>query len=323
MHTRRTSLKALGAAALSMGAARLYAADVTPISVYVGAASSMDFTARVVADQLSQSLKRTAVVMSRLGAGQRLALNEVKHAAPDGTSLLYATSGPFSIYPNIYTKLDYDPDRDFTPITGISSFDVAIATGPLTGTKNLKDLLAWTRDKGSQGVFGAAPGMGSLSHFVGLSVSLATSTPMTMVPYKDSGVGIVDLAGSRLPMMVTGLQPLIELHKAGKIKIVAVSGGKRSPLVPDVPTLREAGVDLSSTTTTGVFGPPRMSAQLVSKLAAAIAPIFTNVDTQDKLAQQAMNPWQASGQELAAQLRDERKHFAELVKAGGLVPQEA
>jgi tripartite-type tricarboxylate transporter receptor subunit TctC len=298
--------------------------DKGVITVLVGAASSMDFTARLIAEQLRDTLGRPAVVLSKLGAGQRLALGEVRKAAPDGRTLVFATSGPFAIYPHIYNKLDYDPVADFTPICGISAFDVAIATGPMTGATDLKQLVEWQRArKDGDAVFGSAPGNGSLSHFVGISVGLATGVRMTHVAYKDSGVGIIDLAGSRLPMMITGLSPLIELHKAGRIKLLAVSGDTRSPLVPEVPTLREAGVNVSSTTSTGLFGPPKMPPELVRRLAAAVTPMLSNPVVREKLAGQAMTPWPATAQQLAAALADERKRFEVLVKASGYVREDA
>jgi len=325
MTTRRITLKSLAAGAFSAAIGRAWAQDDKALMTgVVGAASSMDFTARVIADQFKASLDRSAITLSKLGAGQRVALAEVRRAAPDGRTLLYATSGPFAIYPHIYTKLDYDPEHDFTPIAGISTFDVAMATGPMTGAKDLKELLAWTRDQGpGNGVFGSAPGNGSLSHFLGLSVSLKTKTPMTHVAYKDSGVGIIDLAGGRLPIMITGLSPLVEMHKTGKIRIVAVSGEKRSPLVPEVPTLKEAGVDLSSSTSTAVFGPPRMPKALVDRLYNALQPLFGDAPVQEKLAQQGMTPWQATPQQVAEQLRRERKQFEVLVKASGYTPESS
>jgi tripartite-type tricarboxylate transporter receptor subunit TctC len=299
--------------------------DKSAITILVGAASSMDFAARVVADQLREALGRPVVVVSKLGAGQRVALGEVRRAAPDGRTLVFATSGPFAIYPHIYNKLDYDPVADFTPIAGISSFDVAVATGPMTGATTLKQLVEWQKGRTAAGgaVFASAPGNGSLSHFVGLSIGLATGVQMTHVAYKDSGVGIVDLAASRLPMLITGLSPLVEMHKAGKIRILAVSGDTRSPLVPEVPTLKEAGVNVSSTTSTGLFGPPRMAPELVKRLHDAVVPMLANAAIREKLAAQAMNPWPATPQELAAALAEERKRFEELVKASGYVREDA
>jgi len=322
MSTRRQMLSALGATSLAWAASRAGAQDERQtMTVLVGAASSMDFTARVIAEQLQAALGRTVIMQAKLGAGQRVALGEARRAAPDGRTLVFATSGPFAIYPHIYTKLDYDPDRDFTPIAGISTFDVAISTGPMTGASDLKQLVAWSKAQGDKAVFGSAPGNGSLSHFLGISVNLATGLKMTHVPYKDSGVGLIDLASARLPMMITGLAPQVELHKAGKIRIVAVSGERRSPLVPDVPTLKEAGIDLSSSTSTGLFGPARMDPAFVTRLHAAVQPIFTNAATQEKLAQQGMVPWPRTGEQLAASLAEERKRFEALVKASGLQPE--
>jgi tripartite-type tricarboxylate transporter receptor subunit TctC len=323
MTTRRTALRGLAAAAAAALAGPLRAQDdKSAITVLVGAASSMDFTARLVAEQLRETMARPAIVLSKLGAGQRLALGECKRAAPDGRTLVFATSGPFSVYPFIYNKLDYDPVADFTPIAGVSYFDVAIATGPMTGATDLKQLMDWQRAK-KDPVFASAPGNGSLSHFVGISTSLATKVPMTHVPYKDSGVGIVDLAAGRLPMLITGLQPLIEMHKAGKIKLLAVSGDVRSPLVPEVPTLKEAGVNVVSSTYTGVFGPAKMPPELVKRLHDAITPMLSNPAMKEKLAQQAMTPWPADGQQLAALLADERKRFETLVKASGYQREDA
>jgi tripartite-type tricarboxylate transporter receptor subunit TctC len=146
--------------------------------------------------------------------------------------------------------------------------------------------MEWQRAK-KDPVFASAPGNGSLSHFVGISTSIATKVPMTHVPYKDSGVGIVDLAAGRLPMLITGLQPLIEMHKAGKIKLLAVSGDVRSPLVPEVPTLKEAGVNVVSSTYTGVFGPAKCRPDLVSACTTRVTPMLSNPAMKDKLAQQA------------------------------------
>jgi tripartite-type tricarboxylate transporter receptor subunit TctC len=323
MTSRRTALRGLAAGAAAAMAGRAFAQDdSSAITVLVGAASSMDFTARLIAEQLRQVLGRPAIVLSKLGAGQRLALGECRRAAPDGRTLLFATSGPFSVYPYIYDKLEYDPAADFTPIVGISTFDVAIATGPMTGATTLQQLMEWQRAH-KDPVFASAPGNGSLSHFVGISTSLATKVPMTHVPYKDSGVGIVDLAAGRLPMLITGLQPMIEMHRAGRIRLLAVSGATRSPLVPDVPTLKEAGVNVVSSTYTGVFGPAKMPDEVVKRVYDAVSPMLSNAGILEKLAQQAMTPWPATGQQFAVLLAEERKRFEQLVKASGFPKEHA
>lgn len=324
MTTRRTALRGIAAGAATLVAGRGFAQDdKAPITVLVGAASSMDFTARLIAEQLRDSLDRPAVVVSKLGAGQRVALGEAKRAAPDGRTLVFATSGPFAIYPHVYTKLDYDPVADFTPIIGVSRFDVAISTSVGTGAGSLKELVAWAKARKGNAVYGSAPGNGSLSHFLGISISLATDTQLNHVAYKDSGVGLLDLSAGRLPIMITGLQPQIQLHKAGKIKILAVSGDKRSPLVPDVPTLAEAGVNISSSTSTGVFGPAGMPPDMVKRYHDAIAHMLEAPAIVEKLNAQAMTVWHATPAQLAASIADERLQFEKLVKASGFQRQSA
>lgn len=323
MVSRRETIKGLSAGVLAAAAGPTFAQDdKSTVTVFVGAASAMDFGARSVAEQLRESLNRPAIAVSRLGAGQRVALGEVKRAAPDGRSLVFVTNGPFAIYPHVYQKLDYDPDRDFTPIIGISKFDVAIATGPQTGATTLKEMIAWAKARKEDTVYASAPGNGSFSHFVGIATSLTTGVPLVHVPYKDSGTGIIDVASGRIPMLITGLSALIAQHQAGKIRLLAISGAERSPLVPDVPTLKEAGVNISRSTTTGVFGPAKMAPELVTRIHDAIVPIFKNEAVMEKMRQAGMTTWRATGAEMAASIREEREYFGKLAKESGYVPTE-
>lgn len=317
---RRESLRVLASSAAALALPAVRAQDNT-ITVYVGAASSMDFCSRLIADQLRDALGRPAISVAKLGAGQRLALGEAKRAAPDGRTLAFATTGPFAVYPHIYTKLDYDPDRDFTAIAGVSAFDVAVSVNPNSGINDLKQLVAWAKGKPGEAMFGSAPGNGSLSHFVGISINLAAGLAMPHVPYKDSGVGLVDLSAGRLPVMITGLSAQVAMHRAGKIRLLAVSGDTRSPLVPEVPTLREAGLPVSATTSTGLFGPAGMAPDLVNRLHAALQPMFASASVKEKLAQQGMTLWPVTGAQLAASIVEERKRFETLVKASGYTPE--
>ena len=324
MTRRRTALKALGAGAAVLAAPALMAQDdKSPITILVGAASSMDFTARLVAEQLREVLGRPVVVVSKLGAGGRVALGELKRAAPDGRTLMFSTSSAFAIYPNIYNKLDYDPVADFTFIGGLCWFDVGLACSPASGITDMRQLIAWARSRGKDAVYGAAPGAGSSSHFVGIAVSQATGVPMTAVQYKDSGVGLIDLASGRLPVLITGTSPLVEMHKAGKIRILAVSGEQRSPLVPEVPTLAEAGVKVTIQNSAGLYGPAHMPRELAERLYAAMTPMLAKPEIKAKMAAQGMAPAPLTGAQLAASLAEERKRFEELVKASGYVREDA
>ena len=324
MMRRRTLVRsaAAGAAALALPALRAQE-DKSTITIVVGAGASVDAAARMLAEQLKEVLGRPTVVLQKFGAGQRIALGEVRRAAPDGRTLLFSTNGPFAIYPNIYRKLDYDPAAGFTPITGASSSDAGVPTGPATGAADLKQLVEWARTrKGGELVFGS-PGNGSLSHFVGLSIALAAGLKTEHVPYKDSAVGVLDLAEGRVPAMLTGSNSFVEMHKAGRVRLLAVSGDHRSPRTPDVPTLKEAGLDLSSVTTTGLFGPARLPADFVRRVHEAVTPLHASAVFREKLAAISMTPWAATPPQFATSLVEERKRFDQLVKAVGYQKEDA
>jgi tripartite-type tricarboxylate transporter receptor subunit TctC len=321
MMRRRTVLHSVAAGAAVLAAPALRAQDQSPITILVGAASSMDFTARLVAEHLKEALGRPVVVLSKLGAGGRVALNELKRAAPDGRTLMFSTSSLFAIYPHIYTKLDYDPVADFTPIAGVSSFDLGIASGPMTNAGDLKQLMAWAKGQGPNAVYGDAPGAGSSSHFVGIALAQATGLPLKPVHYKDSGIGVLDLASGRLPMLITGTSPLAVQHKAGKIKLLAVSGEKRQPLVPDVPTFKEQGFDVVIENSAALYGPAKLPREIVERIHTALMPMLSQPAALEKLAGQGMMPQPMTPSQLAAWLAAERRRYEMLAKASGYVPE--
>lgn len=321
MISRRSTLKglALGAATLATGA---IAQDArSPITLLVGAASSMDFTARLMAEELRGPLGRPVVVLSKLGAAGRLALGELQRAAPDGRTLMLSTSSPFAIFPNIYTNLPYDPEADFTPIAGVTWFDVGVATGPQIDAKDIKAMFDWVRQQPPGAIYGSAPGNGSLSHFVGIAMALESKVTMTHVPYKDSGVGVSDLIAGRIPIFITGLAPLLGMHRAGRIRIVGNSGPQRAPVTPDVPTLKESGLNISNFNSVGLFGPAKLPRDIVEQIHKEVGPILARADVKEKLAAQGMSVHPLGPQELAASLKADRAMYAGLVAKSGYKPE--
>ncbi|MEY2801045.1 MAG: hypothetical protein RL513_629 [Pseudomonadota bacterium] len=320
---RRTLLQSAAGTAAVLAAPALRAQeDKSAITILVGAASSMDATARMVAEHLKEALGRPVVVSSKLGAGGRLALNEMRRAPPDGRTLMFSTSSLFAIYPHIYTKLDYDPIADFTPIAGVSLFDLGMGTGPMTNTTDVRSTLAWMRAQPAAGqLYGAAPGGGSSSHFAGIALAQATGLPLKPVHYKDSGVGLIDLAGGRLPTIITGTSPVAVQHKAGKIRMIAVSGEKRSPLAPEVPTFKEQGFDVVIENSAALYGPARLPKEFVDRLHAALMPMLSNPGYLERLAGQGMTPAPMNGTQLASWLAAERRRYEMLAKASGYVPE--
>ena len=323
MANRRSVMRALAAGAASIGAPRLFAQDdKSTVTVLVGAATTMDATARLISDLLREALGRTVITVSKLGAGGRLALNELRRAPPDGRTLMFSTSSPFAIYPNIYTKLDYDPVADFTPIGGVCAFDVGLATGTSMAATDLKGVVEWARAaKPGEAMYGAAPGNGSASHFAGIGLALAANLPLNMVPYKDSNVAMGDVATGRLPLLITGTGALIELHKAGRLRLIATSGNQRSQILPDIPTFKDAGFDVVVVNSAGLYGPPKLPAEIVARLNTALQQMQAREDFRAKLIAMSMTPMPMTPAQLAASLATDRRYFERLVKQSGYVPE--
>ena len=296
--------------------------DKSPIRMLCGLAAGTgnDLTARIVADRMKEVLGRTVTVENKPGAAQRLTLNELRRAPPDGRTLALATTGPFAIYPHIYSKLDYDPFKDFTPLAAVASFDVGIASGSKTQAKTMAELVDAARADAGNAIFGS-PGNGSLSHFVGIALGLASKIELTHVPYKDTGTLSIDLAAGRLPIVITGTSNLIEAHRQGRIRLLAVSGAERTPSIPDVPTLQQSGIPLTSATTVGIFGPAGLPPELVKRYNAAIVGATETPEARDKMARILFLPTRSTPEALAAEIAADHKRFAQLVKASGYTPE--
>jgi tripartite-type tricarboxylate transporter receptor subunit TctC len=189
---------------------------------------------------------------------------------------------------------------------------------PATGVRQLID---WARGQGAGAIYGNAPGAGSSSHFVGIALAQATGVPLKPVHYKDSGVGVVDLSSGRLPMLITGTSPLAVQHKAGKLRLVAVSGQKRSSLAPEVPTFKEQGYEVVIENSAALYGPAGLPRAIVDRVHAALMPMLSQPAALEKLAGQGMAPQPMNGGELAAWLAAERRRYEQLTKASGYVPE--
>ena len=302
---------AFSTSALSQG-------DKPVMRLVVGLApgGSHDITARALAEKLRDLLNMTVVVESKPGAGQRLALNEVKRSAPDGRTLLVASNSPFVIFPHTFNKLDYDPVRDFTPIARLLVTDSGLAVGPKVPVANMKEFVAWAKANPRQANFGT-PGAGTLPHFVGIMLGKAMGVDLVHVPYKGGAPAMVDFQGGHLPLIINSLADMLEGHRAGKFRVIATTGARRSPLVPDVPTMQETGVDIVSQGAVWIYGPAGVPAELVNRLNLALVKAVTMPDFQEKFTKYGMTVAPSTAAELAAMQAEELKRWEAPVKASG------
>jgi tripartite-type tricarboxylate transporter receptor subunit TctC len=294
-----------------------------PIRVVLGFApgGSIDLTARLVAELLQSALSRTAIVENRTGAAGRLAIEQVKAAAPDGDTLLVVPHGPMTLFTHVFRNLKFNPATDFAPITRLCTADYALTIGPMVPARDLAGFRTWLRSAGDKAAFGS-PGAGTVPHFVGVSIARALGTPMAHVPYRGSALSMNDLAGGSIPAAVSPVTEALELHKAGRVRIVATAGATRSPFLEGVPTLKESGLDVEVPLWFGLYVPAATPQAKQEALRAAVVAGLSTPATRERLAKLGLVPAPSTGAELLAQQQRESAMWGPVVKASGFTPED-
>jgi len=321
---RRQLTLLAGAAALGVAAApRVSAQDKSVVKILVGfpPGGSVDVVARLLADNMRSTLDQNVIVDNKAGAAGRVALGELKRAAPDGNTLTLAPSGALVILPWLFKNVGYDPTRDFTPIARVTTFDFAITAGPAAPPGDFKALLAWLKANPSKANF-ATSGAGTVPHFTGVLLSQETGVPLTHVAYKGGALAAQDLLGGQVPMMVDTASETIEHHRAGRLRIVAVTGDSRSAVLPEVPTLKELGVNVVADAFFGLYGPANMPAERVQKISDAVAKTLATPDIQAKIRALALTPSYADSQTLATTQATHLKRWEAPIKASGFTVEQ-
>lgn len=312
----RRHFNALAAATAAL-AVPVFAQERT-LKILVGfpPGGSVDVIARLLAEKLRASLGQNVIVDNKPGAGGRVALNEVKRAAPDGQTLVLSPSGALVIQPWLYSSLGYDPIKDFTAISRVTTFDFAVTAGPGAPAGDLKAVLAWMKANPAKANY-ATSGAGTVPHFAGQMLAQATGVPLTHVAYRGGAPAAQDLIGGQVPLMVDTASETLEHHKAGKVRILAVTGEARTRALPDVPTLKEAGINVSADAFFGLYGPAGMPADVVARIDRAVSDALKAPDVQDKIYGFGLVPSHAASAELAASQAAHLKKWEAPIKASG------
>ena len=292
-----------------------------PVRILVGfaAGGTADILARVVADKLKDSLGVPVIVDNRPGAIGRIAAEAVKNAAPDGTTIMVMPIGPMAVVPHVYADITYDPIKDFTPLAIGATFQFAIAAGPESGAKNWSEFVAWVRANPSKAAY-ATSGAGSLPHFFGVLLSREIGVPMVHVPYKGSAAYVNDLLAGQVPAAVDAIADLTELHRAGRVRILASSGATRSTVLPDVPTFTEVGLGVQAYGWFGFFAPAKTPKPIVDALNRGINKALQSPDVVQKLSGIGMDPATGTPEEFAKIVAADYARWGPIVKASGFKP---
>ena len=296
------------------------AQTVRIIFPFVGGGSG-DALTRILADQLSAELQRPVIVEQRPGAAGRIGVQAVKSATPDGNTLLMAPIAPMALYQNVYPSLEYDPVKDFQPLAQVAVFEFGIAVGKDIPAKTLSELVGWIKANPAKANYGI-PGAGTLPHFFGVRFGKAIGIDLQPIAYKGGVAALTDLLGGQIPMMIHSINELAEMHKAEKIRVLAVSSKARSAFLPEVPTFREVGYDIEGTGWFGLFAPAKTPADIVNRLNAIIVGSLAKADIKTRILTLGLQPTGTSPEAFAKILQDDIALWAPAVKSSGFTPTQ-
>jgi len=281
----------------------------------IGPGSSMDITGRVLAQRMNESWSQPVIADNRPGAGGNIGADVVAKAPADGYTILFCSSS-LAIARSAYRKLPYDALRDLEPVTQISSRGNVLVVHPSLPVGTVKELIAYARARPGQLSFGSGGGNGSSDHMVGELFNLLAGVQITHVPYKSGPQAVTDLLNGQIQTYFGGIPVNLPMIRAGKVKPLGVSLAKRSPALPDVPTMIEAGVPgYEVNVWYGLFAPRGTPKDVVAKIAADVTRQLKSPDFQERLTGLGVDAAGGTPAEFKALFAREVETWAKVVKA--------
>ena len=320
-HDRRGALRLLGGCAIAplVSPALGQTWPSRPIRVLIGvpAGGTQDILTRAIAEAVKTSLG-PIIVDNRGGAAGRIAVEAVKNAEPDGTTLLLGTAGMMTMFPNASAKLGYDPVRDFVPIVNAASFELAMTIHSAVPATTLAEFIAWARTQGKDGanVSFASYGAGTPSHFLGEMLNRATGLKMVHVPYKGSTPARLDVMGGTVPLYFDTVGGALTMLPTGRIKVLATSGTRRSPPMPAIPTFVELGYqDVVATAWFAYYAPARTPPAIVERLRTEFLKAVSSREVRQQLLVNGMYPVGDGPDALLATMREDTERWGRIMRA--------
>ena len=316
---RRQAITGLAAAATALAApAKIANAQSNTIRIIYpyAAGGPGDVAVRLVADKMQASLNQSVVIENRTGGAGRIGVVGVTNAQPDGLTLLYTPFAAVTIYPFVYHKLDYNPFTDLRPLSQVCTIDFALAVNNDVPVKTPKELAAWLKANPTKAQFGS-PGAGALPHFFGLMFGKAAGVEMTHVAYKGGAPAIADLLGGQIPIVSAPSSDFLELHNAGKLRVIATSDIKSALGYKGVPTFKESGIDIVGTSWYAMFAPAKTPDDVTARLSKAIVDAVRSPDVRERLIQVGLEPTGTTADELGKIQKADAARWEPVVKASG------
>ncbi|MDH0418904.1 MULTISPECIES: tripartite tricarboxylate transporter substrate-binding protein [Delftia] len=292
-----------------------------PLRIVVGypPGGATDRVARIVADKLQARVGSPVVVENKPGAGGRLSAQYVKNAPASQPALLLANPAVMLVAPLVFPDSGYDPDKDFRPVSEVNRYEFGVAVASAVPVRQLSHLLAWLRANPQQANVGV-PATGSLPHFFSLMLGEAAKVRTETVGYKGSAPLLTDLVGGQVPLAIDTFDVLLPQHEAGKIRVLAVSGERRSTMAPDIPTLKESSLNLSGMGWNTLFAPQSMAPDIAERLSRMVQEIMKEPDTRQKFEASRLTPVSSSSAQTAEMLKAYRAQWTPVVQRSGFKP---
>ncbi len=317
------SLRRVGVMA-AMLAAGVVQAQSGPVRLMVGfpPGGGTDAIARTLADKLKDQLGMPVVVDNKAGAGGQLAAQALKAAAPDGLTLFLSHDHTISILPQVVKNPGYDSAKDFVPVAGFATFVNALAVSGGTPAKSVNEYVAWVKAQGAgKGTVGV-PAPASTPEFLVKVIGQKYGLDLQSAPYRGSAPMMADMLGNQIAAGTGSVPDFIENHKAGKIRVVAVLGGARQAILPDVPTFAELGLaGFEDLPYYGIFAPAGTSKASIDKFSDALAKVLTQPDVKERLTAMGLTVGFMDQATLAKREQAYTKVWAKLIKDSGFVAQ--
>jgi tripartite-type tricarboxylate transporter receptor subunit TctC len=321
MRMKRFLLVLTAAAVPLLAAAQAYPAKQIHVVVPFPSGGPTDVLGRVLGQSLGETFGQTVVVDNKVGAAGNIGVDQVAKAAPDGYTIGIVPAGNVAVNPTLFPNLPYKA-ADLAPVTMLATVDnVLVVNAETVPARTMKELLDLAAKKPGALTY-ASPGAGSQAHLAGALLELSTGVQLLHVPYRGIAPAVNDLVGGQVSMMFAPLQTALPHIRSGKLRAIGIASQKRSPLLPDLPTIAEQGVaKFEAVSWYALMVPAGTPADIVDKLSAATMRFLALPDTRAKLAAQGMDAAGGSPQDLAATIRSETARWSEVVRKQNIKPE--
>jgi tripartite-type tricarboxylate transporter receptor subunit TctC len=290
-----------------------------PVRIYIpfGPGSTPDLVGRMIADRLQQKLGQPFVIEDKPGASGNIGTDAVAKAEPDGYTLGISIGGPLAINPLLFSKMPYDPKTDLTAITMVATQPSALAVNARLGVDSVAALIALLKKSPGKYNFGSI-GNGSLSHLAMEAIAQASGTTIVHIPYASSPQAMTALLRGDVQIVCLPAISVTPQLASGEVKILAVSTAQRTALLPGVPTLKEAGIDVEAEAWMGLIAPAKTPDAVVARIAREVAEVVTAPDIRARLAAQLMEPIPSTPEEFRARIDADIARWSPVIKAGNI-----